>query len=120
MVQDKNSEKRYEYNQQILKTEQDMEELLTQNRQLKALFERTEETFSREFQKLLAIDENLKQRGSFSARWDLEEHQAMRQGFIQSVAQYEENLAQAFRRENASLDERREKLQQERDALSWD
>lgn len=120
MVKDKSAEERCDYNQKILQTERELEELKDQKRQIQVLLDNFETTISREFEKLLEIDDDLMKRGSFSSQLDFEEGQEKARYIKTLLAQQQDDFYYAFSQENQRLEEKRETLQKERDGLPWD
>ncbi|AYG00467.1 hypothetical protein [Lactococcus allomyrinae] len=120
MVKDKSANERYEYNQKILQTERELEDLNTQHYQLKNTLENFEQTTEKEFRNLLEIDNEMMKRGSFSAQWDFEENQGKAQFLKNFLTQQQENLTHAFSQESQKLEDQREQFQGERDHLPWD
>lgn len=120
MVKDKSAGERYDYNQKILQTERELDELKDQKRQIQVMLDKFETTISREFQNLLEIDDDLMKCGSFSAEWDFEESEGKAHYIKTLLAQQRDSFIYAFSQESQHLEEKRETLQKERDGLPWD
>ncbi|MDR0299596.1 MAG: hypothetical protein LBI13_05890 [Streptococcaceae bacterium] len=120
MVKDKNAEARYDYNQKISQTERELDDLQGQEHQLQNQIDDFENLGNKEFQKLLAINDDLVRRGSFSAQWDLEEIKGKAQYFKKMISDQQEELGKIYRKSSQDIEAKREHLQKERDGLTWD
>jgi|GEM_PF-2517616 len=119
MVKDKSAKERCKYNQKIFQIEQEIDELKYQERQIQVLLHNYETTTSREFGKLLEIDDDLMKSGSSSSQWDFEESQGKARYIKSLIAQQKEGFIYAFSQERQRLEEKREALRKERDELPW-
>ena len=120
MVKDKSADERCDYNQKILQTERKQDELKYQKHKIQVLLDNFETTISREFQKLLEIDDDLMKCGSFSAKWDFDENQEKARYIKNLIAQQQDDFTYAFSEESQRLEDERETLQKERNELPWD
>lgn len=120
MVKDKSADKRDEYNQKILQTMTQLDEIKEQRRQLKQIVDNYEMTATREFSKLMEIDSELMKRGSFSAQWDFEENRGKAQFIKDFLMRQQDELRHAFSQEIHRIENKQEQFQRERDELPWE
>ena len=114
-MKDKNSEKRYEYDIQILDKERAIEESHQEQRQAERSIEDFTTQMNQTFRELQAIEEALNEgQTSFS------ETEQKRRYVTNLLAQQQEEVSTQYRKEHILMEDEREQLQKERNQLSWD
>jgi len=119
-MKDKSAVQRYAYDQEIYETERASEEWQDRKRNLTRALENFEGEMNRTSRQLQELDEEMIQKGSFSAQWASQEHQE-RTSFIRNfLRNQEEGISYSFSKVNQELEDRRERLRRERENLPWD
>ena len=114
-MKDKNSEKRYEYDIQILDKERAIEEFHQEQRQVERSIEDFTTQMNQTFRELQGIEEALNEgQTSFS------ETEQKRRYVTNFLAQQQEEVSTQYRKEHTLMEDEREQLQKERNQLSWD
>ncbi|GHU38793.1 hypothetical protein FACS1894193_13710 [Bacilli bacterium] len=114
-MKDKNSEKRYEYDIQILDKERAIEESHQEQRQAERSIEDFTNQMNQTFRELQDIEEALNEgQTSFS------ETEQKRRYVSNLLAQQQEEVSTQYRKEHTLMEDEREQLQKERNQLSWD
>ncbi|GAB2023396.1 hypothetical protein RyT2_24720 [Pseudolactococcus yaeyamensis] len=117
-MKDKNAEKRYAYDLQIMEKERETEELHIQERQLKQSLENFDRDITHSFQTLTAIEDELNQRNHGSSGFN--ETEQKRRYLAQVISTQQETQDLQFKRLNQKLEDERENLLKERNDLAWD
>lgn len=114
-MKDKNSEKRYEYDIQILDKERAIEASHQEQHQTERSIEDFTNHMNQTFRELQAIEDALNEgQTSFS------ETEQKRRYITNLLAQQQEEVSTQYRKEHNLMEEEREQLQKERNQLSWD
>lgn len=115
MMKDKNSEKRYEYDLQIMDKERAIEESHQGQRQAERSIEDFSTQMSQTFRELQAIEEEQNEgQTSFS------ETEQKRKYIENLLVQQQEEVTSQYRKTHNLMEDEREQLQKERNQLSWD
>jgi len=115
MGSDKNEEQRYEYNVQIAEKERMLDDLQSEQKKAQLMIEHFAERMMASYQRLEAIEAEMKY-GQNSFNKTAEEKRYVAQLCHGWQAEVEQTYLQATQ----AVEDEREALQQERDALPWD
>ncbi|MCJ1976685.1 hypothetical protein [Pseudolactococcus paracarnosus] len=114
-MKDKNSEKRYEYDIQIMDKERTIEASHQEQRQVEISIENFTIQMNQTFRELQAIEEEQNEgRPSFS------ETEQKRKYMENLLGGQQEEITSQYRKAHHLMEDEREKLQKERNQLSWD
>lgn len=114
-MKDKNSEKRYEYDVQIMDKERAIEASHQEQRQVEISIENFTIQMNQTFRELQAIEEEQNEgRPSFS------ETVQKRKYMENLLGGQQEEITSQYRKAHHLMEDEREKLQKERNQLSWD
>jgi len=118
MKQDKNADKRSDYNLKINDNERKVESLQQAQQQELRMLERFQQEKMNFFRNVIAIEEAVSQHtGKTNAFSETEQERQ----YVQHVfARREEDLQELYSTEKEALEDEREVLQQERNDLAWE
>jgi cysteinyl-tRNA synthetase len=120
MEKDKNKAARDAYNEKIALNEQALEDLATQRKKIRDALDNFARVSAKEFSNIQTIDEQLAESGSRRAEQDLADTAAQAKMLRNFLTTEEDNFERTFAQEAKRLEEEREQLQSERDALPFD
>ena len=120
MVREKNADKRLEYNRQISDAERTYDELQSQKRSVIYNLESIETSLAKSFENLRMIDEELKSRSQENDNDFYDENQQKYRFVKQLINGQKEETEVQYRQALQKNEFEKERLQKERDNLSWE
>jgi hypothetical protein len=117
-VNDKNAEKRYEYDLKISDVERNVEELHIQENQFRQSLENFNRDITQSFHTLMTIEDDLNRRNYGTSGFS--ETEQKRRYLVQVIENQVEEQDLQFRKASQKLEDERETLLKERNNLSWD
>lgn len=120
MEKETNNSLRQEYEQKILSSEQKLDQLSKEKRQVQDLIHSLEMELNDDFQVIHRLNDELIKEGSLSARWMQEELLGKQRYFRQSMSEDQHELTQLYKQSEVSEIEERQALLKERNDLVWD
>ena len=111
---------RQEYDQKILSSEQKLEQLSNEKRQIQELMYSLENELTHDFQQIQQLNDELINEGSVSARWMQEELTSKQRYFRQSMDEEQHELTQLYKQSEASEHEKRQALLKGSNDQVWD
>lgn len=115
-----NNSLRQEYEQNILSSEQKLDQLSKEKRQVQDLIHSLEIELNDDFQAIHRLNDELIKEESLSARWLQEELLVKHRYFRQSMNEDQHALMQLYNQAEKSEVEERQALLKERNDLVWD
>lgn len=120
MEKDYNEKKRLQYDQQIMETEEKMDQLNAEKRKIQENMEDLNMELQRGFRGLQDLNEELVKKGDSSARWRQDENDGKHRFLRQLLTTSDDELESICRKEIQRLDDTRTQLQKERSTIPWD
>ena len=120
MGQDKNEKLRSECTKKIVEKERQIDDLNSEQRNIKKVMESLEIELTRNFRQLQELNEELVKEGSSSARWKQEKLHGKNQYFRHFFREQTQELTKMYTKTAEQLNEDRTEIYKERNKLSWD
>ncbi|EGP4752181.1 hypothetical protein UL360_002250 [Enterococcus faecium] len=118
MIRDKNSEKRYAYDLQILDKERKIEEMSAQQYQVENTIESFRFEMEQNFCQLQEIEDELNILSQMNSSYS--EVEQKRKYVLSLLSQHQEEIKINYRKAKNILEDERGNLQKERNQLPWD
>jgi hypothetical protein len=119
MAKDKNAEERFRLNREIMLQEQAQGDIRAEERNLRQQVEDFQEQMNALFRQEEAYFAGLQEKGALANSQDFALHEIKKEmGRVTESLQ--EQLTQGYRTEGTQMQDKIEKLQKERNALTWD